>query len=165
MEYEALRAEIIERISLRNQIMLATLTLAGIMLSFGVANPSIAFVLPIIATFLATAWIQHDVRTGEIAGYIYEHIESKLPGMGWEAHRHQRPRKGTRLAGMRLTVLSAGGVFFVIQAVALFIGFSKYDTLTAIEWILGGIAIAFTILTLILLGTSRRASQPGTTRP
>jgi hypothetical protein len=58
MEYQALRTEIVERIGIRNQIMLATLTLAGIMLSFGVTNPSIAFVFPIIATFLAAAWPQ-----------------------------------------------------------------------------------------------------------
>lgn len=156
MEYTALRWEILSRIELRNQIMLATLTLAGVMLSFGVSNASIAFVFPIIATFLATAWLQHDVRVGEISSYIHEHIEHKLPGMGWEGYRAHRSRKSTRLLGIRLSVLSAGGVFIVIQGVALFIGFSRFSALTVPEWIFGAISALFMLLTIGVISVSRR---------
>ncbi|MFN8598268.1 MAG: hypothetical protein U0559_19060 [Anaerolineae bacterium] len=162
IEYTALRWEILSRIELRNQIMLATLTLAGVMLSFGVNNSSIAFVFPIIATFLATAWLQHDVRIGELSNYINEHIEDRLPdGMGWENYRASRPRKGTRVFGLRLAVLSAGGVFVVIQIVALFIGFSKFDTFTTAEWIFGIISALFVVLTMGVISTSHRRPKRG----
>lgn len=156
-EYNALRDEIMTRIELRNQIMLATLTLAGVMLSFGVSNPSIAFVFPIIATFLATAWLQHDVRIGELSNYINEHIEDRLPdGMGWENYRASRPRKGTRVFGLRLAVLSAGGVFVVIQIVALFIGFSKFATFTTAEWLFSAISSLFVVLTIGVISSAHR---------
>lgn len=166
-EYTALRWEILSRIELRNQIMLATLTLAGVMLSFGVNNPSIAFVFPVIATFLATAWLQHDIRIGELSNYIDEHIEDKVTGMGWENYRARRPRKGTRVFGIRLAVLSAAGVFVVLQIVALFVGFSKFDTLTTAEWIFGLISVLFVVLTTGVISASRRrpsrvvGPQPG----
>ena len=146
-------------------------TLAGVMLSFGVSNPSIAFVFPVIATFLATAWLQHDVRIGELSHYISENVEDKLHGMGWENYRARRPRKGTRVFGIRLSVLSAGGVFVVIQIVALFIGFSKFDTLTTAEWIFGGISALFVILTMGVLTSAHRKPkrvtepQPQPVRP
>jgi hypothetical protein len=155
-EYEALRWEVVHRVVARSQIVLATLTLAGLIFGFGLGTAAVAFVFPIIATFLATAWIQHDARTREITTYIRERLEPKLPGMGWEAYRLQRTHRATRLGGMRLSVLSAGGVFFATQIVALVIGFSRFATFTPAEWVFGLIAVVFTAFTLFLLADLRK---------
>lgn len=162
MEFTALRSEIVSRIELRSQIVLATLTLAGVVFSFGLNTPAIAFVFPIVATFLAAAWLQHDTRISELTAYLHDQVESKIPGLGWETYRRNRPRKGTRIFGVRLSVLSAGGVFIVIQWVALIIGFSKFSTFTTLEWILGSVALVFTLITILLVGNVRRVKRPAT---
>jgi hypothetical protein len=155
-EYNALRSELVSRIGIRNQIFLGALTLAGVTFSFGLSNPSIAFVCPIIAMCLGAAWLQHDARVREIGEYIREQIEPNVPGLGWEVHRRQRKVKSTRVGGMRLTTLSAGGVFIVIQIMAILIGASKISAFTLSEWLFGAVAVACTFVTTLLLGMSRR---------
>lgn len=151
IEYNALRDEIMSRIELRSQLMLATLTLAGIVFGVGLNTPAVAFVFPILATFLSAAWRQHDARINEITVYIYEQIEPRLPGLGWETHRRQRTKRTTRLLGLRLTALSAGGTFVVMQLVALIIGFSRYPAFSLFEWVFGSIAATFTVFTVLLM--------------
>jgi hypothetical protein len=159
LEYNALRDEVMDRIQLRSQVMLATLTLAGIVFGVGLSSPAVAFVFPVLATFLSAAWLQHDARISEITTYIREQIEPRLPGLGWESSRRQRVKRSTRILGLRLAALSAGGTFVVMQLVALIIGFSRYANFGPFEWIFGAISAAFTVFTVLLMRLPHRADR------
>lgn len=159
-EYKALRDEILKRLEFRNQIVIATLTLAGVALSFGLRLPAIAFVVPVITTFLAAVWAQHDARIWEIGNYIRDHLEPRFQGLGWEVYRQNRPYKATRVLGIRLAVLSAGGLFVAMQVVALIIGFSGFIGFTVFDWVLGAVASVFTLFTLaVLIAAERRKTR------
>jgi len=47
-EYNTLRAEILKRIEIRNAIVFGTLTFAGVLLSLGLAKPSLPLIYVII---------------------------------------------------------------------------------------------------------------------
>jgi hypothetical protein len=70
LEYTALRAELLKRIELRQQILSITLTLAGVFLGFGLANTAIAFIYPSIAVFLSMLWAQNDLRSSQIGKHL-----------------------------------------------------------------------------------------------
>lgn len=92
-EYQSLREEILKRIEIRQQVLTFTLVVAGAILSYGTAKPDDGVILllyPLLALFLAIAWMQSDVRAGEIGNYIKEQIETKLDGIRWETYIRQK---------------------------------------------------------------------------
>ena len=118
-EYNALRVEIVQRIGLRQQTLSIALTIAGVFLGIGVTRDTVALVYPPLATFLAIAWAQNDLRIKHAATYIREHLEVATPHLGWETHVNER-REETRGQAFRLVILSHGGIFIFSQIVLFY---------------------------------------------
>jgi len=121
MEYAALKSEALQRIGLRQQLISITLTITGVMLSFGMNNGLIALIYPPLALFLVTTWIQNDARIRDAAKYIREEIEPKFPGLYWETYI-QKEREHSKNAKRQRTILSHGGIFVFTQLIAILVG-------------------------------------------
>jgi hypothetical protein len=154
LEYPALRSEISQRIGLRQQLIAITLTIAGVILSFGVSNGSIALVYPPLAVFLAYAWIQNDLRIRDTAIYIREQIEPKLPGLNWETFV-QNDRASSKNIRWRRTVLSHGGIFLFTQLIAVLVGVINFR-FSPLEWSLLTVDVIAVIFVLRIMGEARR---------
>lgn len=129
-EYSSLRAEVLQRIQHRYQILSVTLTIAGVFLGVGLNTHGIALVYPPLAMFLAEAWVQNDNNILQIVRYVRQDIESTVPGLGWETHMESVRQK--RRHGWRRTVVAHGGVFVITQVLALVLGVVQMvDTLLA----------------------------------
>jgi len=151
LEYQKLRDEIVSRIEIRSQTIFGVVTLAGVLYGFGISNPAIALMYPIVSLFLAASWAQNDISIKLIGKYIRDEIEPQVPGLKWQTWRAAYASTSTLVFGFRLTSLSAAGVFIITQAVALIIGFSRFQSFTYIGWLMGGLSILFTLLTVLLL--------------
>ena len=160
LEYTVLRDEILRRIELRQQILSLTLTIAGVFLGIGVANGPVAFVYPPLAIFLAIAWVQNDGRLQEAAGYIRNHLEKVIPGLGWEQHLERKRLSDARRGKLRTTLLSHGGTFLFTQLIAIAIGLLKFS-FSAGEWILlGGSVVSVVLVIRALLQGQRTIDRP-----
>jgi hypothetical protein len=137
IEYKALRDEVLKRIELRQQFVSMTLTIAGVFLGVGATTATVALVYPPLAAFLAIAWMQNDERVKSLAKYIRRHIESSVPGLGWETHV-QAERKATRMRSWRFIITSHVGIFLLTQVMAIGVGLLKF-TSTSVEWVLLGV--------------------------
>lgn len=156
-EYATLRDEIIKRMELRNSIVFGTLTFAGVLLSFGLNTPTLAFIYVIISMLLAAAWVHSDVVISELGRYIREHLENPEIGLNWETYRYESRLAEAKTKAFRPNIiLSSGGVFLITQAVALLVAFVKCQSFALLEWILGGIAILCVLLTIYLFWFSGR---------
>jgi hypothetical protein len=141
-EYNALRAEILKRIELRNSIQFGTLTFAGVLLGFGIATPTLALIYVIISAFLAAAWVQSDVVISDLGRYIRDRLENPQTGLHWETQRQQdRLASAQNKKFQPSVVFSTGGVFLVTQAVAVLIAFSNVRAFTPLEWILSAVGV------------------------
>lgn len=156
LEYTALRSEIVQRIGLRQQLISITLTIAGVMLGFGINNGSIALVYPPLAAFLAIAWTQNDNRVRDAATYIRDHLEPKVPGLGWENHV-QEERKRTLNKKWRRTILSHGGIFLSTQLIAILVGILVLQfRFSPLEWALLVVDLIAVFFVLRTLSDARR---------
>lgn len=151
LEYQALRAEIVSRIETRSQTIFGVVTLAGVLYSFGLNNPAVAFVYPIVSLFIIVGWVQNDISIKLAGKYIRDEIEPQIPGLGWQAWRAGDAADSTVVLGIRLTSIAAAGVFIVTQIVALFIGFSRPGGLNDADWPVAAVSIICTALTGLLL--------------
>ncbi|MFC1716977.1 hypothetical protein ACFL6S_25135 [Candidatus Poribacteria bacterium] len=80
-EYASLRSEILKRIELRHQVIIAALTIAGVFLGFGAkgdSHPLVILVYPPIAASLAFAWYHNESGIRNLARYIRSNIERSL---------------------------------------------------------------------------------------
>ena len=157
LEYNAIRAEILKRIELRQQIMAVTLTFAGVFLGFGLENETVALIYPPIAMFLAFAWAQNDFRIRDQAQYIREQIEPNLPGLGYETYVQQKRMGAGGMRSWRFVVLSHGGLFVVTQILAILIEVNK-ATYNGLEWALLALDAIAILVVLWLIGESGRKS-------
>lgn len=175
VEYRAMRDEILARINMRQQIIAVTLTLGGAFLAVGIKQPAIALVYPPLAAFLALAWAQNDYRVRDLAKYIREEVEPKLPGVRWESKIHTR-RSDKSLGAWRFVVLSHGGVFLFTQATALFVGivgvFGDPSGQTSATRVIAVTLAVLDLLALVLViriafraGRIDQAAAPGKANP
>jgi HAD superfamily hydrolase (TIGR01484 family) len=83
-EYSALRNEILKRTEIQHQLLAMALTAAGVFMALGGQGSALAY--PILATFLAAAWAQNDMRSRRMGVYVREQIETRLryPESGWQ---------------------------------------------------------------------------------
>jgi hypothetical protein len=155
IEYNALRSEILKRIELRQQLIAITLTLAGAFLSVGLKTASVAFIFPPLASMLALSWYQNDRLIRDLGAYIREHIEPTLPGLGWQTHTLRR-RMTSKLSMWR--TLSHGGVFLILQLLAVWIGVANF-TCTTTEWVLLSIDVLGLVGVAILIFLHQRMTK------
>jgi hypothetical protein len=118
LEYNSLRAEILKRIELRQQIVSMMLTLAGIFLGVGLSQDMVALIYPPLAAFLCSAWAQNDFRVRELARYIRQNLEPSMPGMGYERAVFER-RFGVKGDPRRSHVVPHSGIFLFTQLMAI----------------------------------------------
>jgi hypothetical protein len=136
IEYNTLRTELLNRLGSRQQIVSVTLTLVGAFSGIGWTTGAIVLLLyPIIALLLAAGWAQNEIKIRQLSNYIRDHLESALPGLGWERYSRERDRVGA----WPLDVLSVGGIFLLAQLLPLGLGF--YQIMQGypgglIQWIL-----------------------------
>lgn len=159
LEYTSIRAEILKRIELRQQLMSITLTLAGAFIGFGVSNTLLSLVYPALAVLLAMLWVQNDIRSRQLGKYI-QSIESSgsIPGLGWESFFRQEKESETRLGSWPLSVIAPGGTFLVTELMAIGVGLSKF-TATPIELVFLTISVAALIFTFWLLIVAKQKSS------
>jgi hypothetical protein len=122
-EYEALRTELLKRVEIRYQLVLAALVGAGTFLSVGVQFLAAPVVLsfPILVSLLAAAWVSNDVVIKRIAAYIKGNIEAKI-GDGHEGWEHKHPTATVRGPFGGLVVYATRGIFVVTQVLTVIAG-------------------------------------------
>lgn len=153
LEHKALRDEILTRIKLRQQIVVATLTLSATSLGFGLKYAAIAFIYPPLALFLAIGWAQNDYRIRNLATYIRNQLEPSFVTDGWEKKTMEsREKMGSH--DWRYVILSHGGVFILSQLLAIGVGISKFDS-TSIECFLLVVDIFSVIIAISLFYKSK----------
>ncbi len=148
-EYSALRAEITQRLDMRQQILTFTLIIAGTMLSLGTQKdmtPAVLLIYPVLALFLARSWMQHDVRIAEMAKFLEEKIEPRCKGLHWESYIHSRHR-GSRFRPVEVT---ATGIFLATQILTVILALPRlrYSLDEIILLVAAVPAVIFTILSL-----------------
>lgn len=87
-EYNALRAEILQRMLLQHQLIAVTFLLAGTFFTLGL-QPQIPvptlLIYPILTYYLALGYAQHSARHHQLGNYIREHLESPTKQARWES--------------------------------------------------------------------------------
>ena len=158
LEYNSLRAEILKRIELRQQIISITLTLAGIFLSFGLSTDTVALIYPPLAAFLSIAWAQNDFRIRDLATYIRENLETAPIGLGYETYVQRVRSNNKKLGAWRFVVISHTGIFIFTQLMAVGIELLKSMpiVLTPLEWVLLVIDFISILVVLLFAGRSSR---------
>lgn len=158
LEYNSLRAEILKRIELRQQIISITLTLAGLILSFGLTNDTVALIYPPLAAFLSLGWAQNDFRIRDLATYIREHLEKGGTGLGYETYIQKNRPKDKRMSAWRVVVVSHNGIFIFTQLMAIGISLLKNPTFSfsPLEWTLLGVDLVSMIVVIFIASLSGR---------
>lgn len=153
-EYSVLKREVIKRTEIRNQLLALTLVAASTFLTMGAQElvvPSVLLIYPILAAFLAAAWTHSDIRVGEIGEYIRRNIESRLEGLGWEAHLRQKSAKRESWLRRRLSEISACGIFLSTEVLAILLAFCHPIWTFSCE---ASILLFFDILAIIFTNSS-----------
>lgn len=154
LEYNTLRAEILKRVELRQQLVSITLTLAGIFMSVGLSADLVVLIYPPLATLLAFSWAQNDVRIGNIAKYIREKLETVPLGLNYETYSYQEREKEEGLGSFRFVILSHTGIFLFTQVMAITIEIAKstsFPTYSPLKWVLLAVdLISILIVTYII---------------
>lgn len=125
-EYNSLRTEISSRHRMRNQILIFTITVLGLVLSLPLANDGfhkMALYYPVLAAFLAASWSQHDLRIGQIGEHIALEIEPRVPELTWERSlrkdRVTTPPRSFFRPVVRISEFYALGIFVGSQLLAI----------------------------------------------
>ncbi len=95
---------------------------------------------------------------GQLSRYIRDHLESALPGLGWEHYRRARQHE-TSIAGWPIDVLATGGIFLLTQLIAVLLGFFRLTEPNALAWILLAASAVAILALLVLLAYVRRHNR------
>jgi hypothetical protein len=160
IEYASLREESLKRIESRQQIISITLTIAGAFLGigWGSGGPVALMIYPALAALLAAGWAQNEVRLRQLSAYIRDHLESAIPGLGWERYSHARERE-TLFGGWPVDVLSVGGIFVLTQVLAIGLSLFRFTGASLVEWVLLAVDIFAILLVLWMVEGVRRRSR------
>ena len=101
-------------------------------------KPSILLLYPILATFLAAAWVHSDIRAGAIGQYIKTQIEGRVEirGLQWESYLEEQfteQQPGLRAwlvrnVAKRLVEIYAIGIFLSTQLLAIILAGFKMES-------------------------------------
>ncbi len=130
-QYEALRTEIGQRIDLRQQVLTFTMIVAASFFGLGLQSWAVSLTIlcyPLLALFLACAWVQHNTRIGQITGYLQrlETMHLGSYGPGWETYRHERYAREKRHHVAVSLVFPARGIFLCSQLLAMVVGIARF---------------------------------------
>src|SRR5579859_1346774 len=148
-EYNALREEILKLCELQHQIIALALlsfgTLMGVGLQSTNTNSSIILIYPVLALFLAAAWLTHAYGIDMLGHYIENHIETHpevKKSIQWESCSRKTPIPHTLLA-----FLAHRGLFPATQLMALFASLS----LANVNFWMFGFALLCTVICIVFL--------------
>jgi F0F1-type ATP synthase membrane subunit c/vacuolar-type H+-ATPase subunit K len=161
IEYATLREEMLKRMEARTQYISITLTIGGAFLGVGWGQGAVALLLfPPLAALLAAAWAQNETRLLQLSAYIRDHLETKIPGLGWERFSREMDERSQSSSWM-LNLLSVGGIFLLTQLLAIFLGGIRLtqNRPALFEYVLLGIAVASVFVVLSLINHVRRQSS------
>ncbi|MGZ8158771.1 MAG: hypothetical protein ACXWT1_06895 [Methylobacter sp.] len=154
-EYGKLRDEILKRTEIQHQLISLALVATGTFLVMDSVTAKLTY--PILALFLSIAWVQSDIRIGQLGMYIREQIEIRFGNnMGWE-HFHTPMRD---LAGIgSLAHFASRGILCGTQFLTVLISLltTDFSTLDKVLLCLDSLVI---ILTIILLGPHKIKLAP-----
>lgn len=158
IEYMSLREESLRRIDGRQQILSVTLTLAGAFLGigWGTGGAMALLIYPPLAALLAASWVQNEVRIGAISKYIREHLESAIPGLGWERFNREYISK-SRFMGFPIDIISIGGIFVLTQGLALFLSAFRFGG-SFVELLMVVVDIASIVALVLMVNYVRQQS-------
>ena len=122
-ERPALREEVLLRIGMQHQILLASWAAFGVLLAAAILweEPALLALYVLLATFSAASWQHSGARTVQLKTYLRDDLEPRLlrgsgaEGLGWEAALAAMRVQG--LLGARWFV-STKGFFFASQTLA-----------------------------------------------
>jgi len=156
IEYAMLREETLKRIESRQQTLSITLTLAGAFLGvgWGTGGAVALLIFPPLAALLAISWSQNEIRIRQLNAYIRDHLETSIPGLGYERFRRQEDMQ-SRVGNWPLDVFAIGGIFLLTQGMAVGLGIFRFSS-TLIEWVLLGVDLIAIGLLLVVLNYVRR---------
>jgi hypothetical protein len=142
-EFSALRNEMLSLLDKRHQILLYTLTAAGVFIVAGVrdiVSPPVILIYPLFSIFLINMWAHIDLRIGQIGDYIRENVEGNLPGLHWENYLRQLYKEQQGKPFKNLIEYYTIGIFFFSQFLAIVIGlFLQVAPYPQVEKEIGGI--------------------------
>jgi len=108
-EYAQLKAEILKRSEFQHQLISIALVALGALVSVGLKESPIAVLAyPMLAMFLAAAWIYNDGQIAQLGIYIQYRIEERLigEGLGWEHAIKADP--ASPIIGKRIRIATRG---------------------------------------------------------
>ncbi|GIH05736.1 hypothetical protein Rhe02_38030 [Rhizocola hellebori] len=116
-EYERLKEEQAQRISIRDNLMYATLvSIAGVILAmYQTSNADLLLLLPLGCVVLGWTYLANDEKISAIGRYIRTDLEPRLaalldaqpPVYGWElAHRSDRRRRSRKVAQLCIDLMT-----------------------------------------------------------
>jgi hypothetical protein len=153
-EYAALRDEILKRTEIQHQLISIALIATGTFLA--IQSVTVKLTYPILALFLSIAWVQSDIRIGQLGIYIREQIEGRLGNIGWE--HFLTPKRDLGKIGNLARFASLGilcGTQFLTVLVSL--QATSFSTMDKVLLCLDSLVI---ILTIILLWSHETRSKP-----
>jgi len=153
-EYAKLRDEILKRTEIQHQLISLALVATGTFLAMDSVTAKLTY--PVLALFLSIAWVQSDIRIGQLGMYIREQIEGRLGIKGWE--HFYTPLRDLGKIGSLAHFASRGilcGTQFLTVLVSLLT--TNFSTLDKVLLCLDSLVI---ILTIILLGPHKIKSMP-----
>jgi hypothetical protein len=156
-EYTALRAEILQRMSMQWNIFALQLTAAGVVFSFALSNSAhtgFLLILPVISYVLTARYVSHFLGVQHVGSYIREVLEPKTGGhLGWETWtkgRTNRPR-ARALNWLNPLLLAFSGVAVIALAwVAPYVWVNHHISastrvLLVVIWLVGVVVTALSI--------------------
>jgi hypothetical protein len=168
-EYDALKAEQIQRISTRDNLIYATLlSMAGVAaatLQAGV--PALLLLLPPACVLLGWTYLVNDQKVSAIGGYIRHRLRPRLeshtgqPVFGWEAeHRRDRRRRGRKVGQLLVDLLTfVGPAAGAIVAYAVTPGTRLLTAVAAAE-LVAVLALAYQIIRYADMSTVDIQEEP-----
>ena len=153
VQFNTLRAEILERMNLRQQIL--TVALAGVgIFSVGVTGeitlPIFLLLYPPLGLCLAIAWSHHDVRTGEIGEYIIRYIEPHFVALKWETFMREL-YAGRNNISKSMAEYASMGTFIGTEIAAIILAVSfQFLNLTTVTPPSSGLYFGFFVSLIVL---------------
>jgi hypothetical protein len=176
-EFAALRAEIIQRMSMQWNMFALQLTAAGVVFSFALSNPShtgFLLILPVVTYALTGRYVSQFLGTQKVGTYIREVLEVKAKGqLHWEEWNRAQPAMARTLTWLNPLFLAFPGVSLIALVwVAPYIWASHSASvgkrvLMVIIWFIGIVitALSFQLINRIASKHWDRTLQQRLTKP
>lgn len=121
-QYHALRAEVLQRQEMENQLATFTVIVFGTILGIGFQNKAaipLILLYPSLALFLAVNWAHSEYRVRQIGIFIRDRIEAIVGAnnIGWEHYMAAVNRRA-------LYPLATRGIFIMTELLAIVVGIS-----------------------------------------